>query len=102
MTAVLATAPEGGYVAFNPETGTATQGETLDEVMANLREVGVRTDEKKAVTFLGRVEGGLESTPALAKWVQNLDAKRFEVRDISCLSSQVVCTCCSCNHCVFI
>jgi predicted RNase H-like HicB family nuclease len=25
-------------VAFNPETGTTTQGETVDEALANLRE----------------------------------------------------------------
>ncbi|SDW58855.1 type II toxin-antitoxin system HicB family antitoxin [Nitrosomonas communis] len=29
---------EGGYVAFNPETSTTTQGETVKEALANLRE----------------------------------------------------------------
>ena len=29
---------KGGYVAFNPETGTTTQGETVEESLANLRE----------------------------------------------------------------
>ena len=38
LTAVLTPAPEGGYVAFNPETGTTTQGETVDEAVANLKE----------------------------------------------------------------
>lgn len=38
LTAVLTAAPEGGYVAFNPETGTTTQGETVDEALANLKE----------------------------------------------------------------
>ena len=38
LTAVLTRAEEGGYVALNPETGTTTQGETLDEALANLRE----------------------------------------------------------------
>jgi predicted RNase H-like HicB family nuclease len=38
VTAVLTHAEEGGYVAFNPETGTTTQGDTLDEALANLRE----------------------------------------------------------------
>ncbi len=38
LTAVLTPAPEGGYVAFNPETGSTTQGETLDEAVANLKE----------------------------------------------------------------
>ena len=36
--AVITEADEGGYVAFNPETGTPSQGETFDEAMANLRE----------------------------------------------------------------
>ncbi len=38
LTAVLSPAEEGGYVAYNPETGTASQGETIDEALANLRE----------------------------------------------------------------
>lgn len=28
----------GGFVALNPETGTTTQGETVDEAVDNLRE----------------------------------------------------------------
>jgi len=38
LTAVLTCAPEGGYVASNPETGTTTQGETVEEAVANLNE----------------------------------------------------------------
>ena len=38
LTAVLIPADEGGYTAFNPETGTTTQGETVEEAVANLRE----------------------------------------------------------------
>jgi len=38
LSAVLTPAPEGGYVAFNPETGTTTQGETVEEALLNLRE----------------------------------------------------------------
>ena len=38
LTAVLTPAPEGGFVAFNPETGTTTQGETVPEALANLKE----------------------------------------------------------------
>jgi len=38
LTAVLMPAPEGGYTAFNPETGTTTQGESIEEAIANLRE----------------------------------------------------------------
>ena len=38
LTAVLTPAEEGGFVALNPETGTTTQGESIDEALANLRE----------------------------------------------------------------
>lgn len=38
LTAILTHAEEGGFVALNPETGTTTQGETLDEALDNLRE----------------------------------------------------------------
>ena len=38
LSAVLTAAEEGGFVAFNPETGTTTQGDTLEEALANLRE----------------------------------------------------------------
>ncbi len=38
LSAVITQAEEGGYVAMNPETGTTTQGETMDEAMSNLRE----------------------------------------------------------------
>jgi len=37
-TAILTKDPGGGYVAQNPETGTTTQGDTLEEALANLRE----------------------------------------------------------------
>ena len=38
LTAVLTVAEEGGFVAFNPETGTTTQGETVQEAIAHLKE----------------------------------------------------------------
>lgn len=38
LTAVLTPAEEGGFVAFNPETGTTTQGETVEQALANLKE----------------------------------------------------------------
>jgi predicted RNase H-like HicB family nuclease len=38
LTAVLTRAEEGGFVALNPETGTTTQGETVEEAVANLKE----------------------------------------------------------------
>ena len=38
LTAVLTHAEEGGFVALNPETGTTTQGDTVEEAFDNLRE----------------------------------------------------------------
>ena len=38
LTAVLTRAEEGGFIALNPETGTTTQGETVEEAVASLRE----------------------------------------------------------------
>ena len=41
LTAVLTHAEEGGFIALNPETGTTTQGELIEEAVANLREATV-------------------------------------------------------------
>ena len=38
LTAVLVPAREGGFVAMNPETGTTTQGESIEESLKNLQE----------------------------------------------------------------
>jgi predicted RNase H-like HicB family nuclease len=38
LNAILTPANEGGFVALNPETGTTTQGDTVEEALANLRE----------------------------------------------------------------
>jgi len=38
LSAVLTPAQEGGYIAYNPETGTTTQGDTIEESLENLRE----------------------------------------------------------------
>ena len=46
LTAILTKATEGGYCALNPETGTVSQGETVDEAVGNLREaVGLYLEE---------------------------------------------------------
>ena len=37
LTAVIREAEEGGFVALNPETGTTTQGETIEEAIQNLK-----------------------------------------------------------------
>lgn len=38
VTAILTPAAEGGFIAFNPETGTTSQGDTLDDALGHLRE----------------------------------------------------------------
>lgn len=38
LTAVLTAANEGGYCALNPETGTVSQGETVEQAVGNLQE----------------------------------------------------------------
>lgn len=38
LTAVLTHAEEGGFIALNPETGTTTQGETIEEAIENLKD----------------------------------------------------------------
>jgi predicted RNase H-like HicB family nuclease len=54
LSAVLTPAPEGGYVAFNPETGTTTQGETVEEALANLREATELYLEEFPLSFTSR------------------------------------------------
>lgn len=53
ITAVLNPAEEGGYVAFNPETGTITQGETVEEALANLKEAVELYLEDEDITLSG-------------------------------------------------
>ena len=38
LSAVLLSAEEGGFVAYNPETSTTTRGDNFPESLANLRE----------------------------------------------------------------
>ena len=37
LTAIL-TEEDGGYVALNPDTDVASQGDTIDQALANLKE----------------------------------------------------------------
>ena len=54
LSAVLTLAPDGGFVALNPETGTTSQGETLEEALANLREATERYLEEFPLTVTVR------------------------------------------------
>jgi predicted RNase H-like HicB family nuclease len=53
VTAILTPADEGGYVAFNPETGTTTQGESVEEALENLREAIELFLEDEPMTLAG-------------------------------------------------
>jgi len=54
LTAILTPDAEGRYVAFNPETGTTTQGESVSEALANLREATELFLEEFRLTLGGR------------------------------------------------
>jgi len=54
LTAILTPDPEGGFVALNPETGTTTQGETISEALANLKEATELYLEEFPVATAGR------------------------------------------------
>jgi predicted RNase H-like HicB family nuclease len=54
LTAILTPAIEGGFVALNPETGTTTQGETIEEALFNLREATELFLEEFPVHIVGR------------------------------------------------
>lgn len=54
LTAILIPAPEGGYTASNPETGTTSQGETIEEAVTNLREATELYLEEFALPPVGR------------------------------------------------
>lgn len=54
LSAVLTPALEGGFVAFNPETGTTTQGDTVEEAISNLREATELYLEEFPLTITGQ------------------------------------------------
>jgi predicted RNase H-like HicB family nuclease len=54
LTAVITPDPDGGFVAFNPETGTTTQGETIPEALANLKEATELYLEEFPITPAGQ------------------------------------------------
>jgi len=54
LTAVLIPVEEGGFIAFNPETGTTTQGESVPEAIANLQEATALYLEEFPLTHSGQ------------------------------------------------
>jgi predicted RNase H-like HicB family nuclease len=66
LTAVLTPAEEGGFVALNPETGTTTQGESIEEALANLREATMLYLEEFPIAVAGRPLVTMFSVPNAA------------------------------------
>ena len=54
LIAGLTPAPEGGLVAFNPETGTTSPGETVEDALANRREATALYLEEFPLVATGR------------------------------------------------
>ena len=54
LTAILIPAEEGGFVALNPETGTTTQGESIEEALVNLREATELYLEEFPISSFGK------------------------------------------------
>lgn len=54
FTAVLLPAAEGGFTALNPETGSTSQGDTVEEALANLHEATALYIEEFPVAGAGR------------------------------------------------
>ncbi len=67
LTAVLTPAEEGGYVAFNPETGASTEGESIEEALANLREANKLYLEEFPAVVKGHPLVTIFSVPAYAQ-----------------------------------
>ena len=72
LTAVLIPAAEGGFVAYNPETGTTTQGESVPEAISNLREATELYLEEFPLEQTGQAEifgvgVGLDLSPYYSK-----------------------------------
>ena len=55
LTAVLLPDREGGFTAMNPETGATTQGETVREALANLKEAAELYLEEFPHTATGKL-----------------------------------------------
>lgn len=66
LTAVLTPAEEGGYIALNPETGTTTQGETVEEAVDNLKEATALYLSEFSIPALGHPVVTVFSLPAHA------------------------------------
>ena len=66
LSAVLTPTAKGGFVALNPETGTTTQGETVEEALANLQEATALYLSEFPILTLGHPLVTMFSVPAHA------------------------------------
>lgn len=72
LTAVLTHAEEGGYVALNPETGTTSQGETIDEAVSNLHDA--------TQLYLEEFPLGIAGNTLITTFVVSLDGSKLHFR----------------------
>jgi predicted RNase H-like HicB family nuclease len=74
MTAIITPAEEGGFIALNPETGTTTQGESIEEAIANLREATALYLEEFPLLTKGHPLVTVFNIPAHAQVAKNFGA----------------------------
>ena len=62
LTAVIWQDPSGGYCSLNLETGTTTQGATIDEALANLSEATTLYLEENPLAGASTFSGAFVTT----------------------------------------
>lgn len=59
LSAILMPAPEGGYVAYNPETETTIEGEIVEQALENLREATELYQEEFPLKVAGSIAAAI-------------------------------------------
>ena len=62
LTAVIWSDPSGGFCSLNPDTGTASQGATVEEALAKLEEATTLYLEESPLTSGSPVTGAFVTT----------------------------------------
>jgi|GEM_PF-85719 len=82
LTAILTQDPDGGYVALNPETGTTTQGETVEEALAQKFPISFRHVVFSVVARASRLRRESDSA-----WMRKRDARATENGEVLALAN---------------
>ena len=75
LSAILIPAPEGGFIALNQETGTTSQGETVEAALTNLQEATevyseeflLKTSGQPLVTTFQALKPNLSRNPDIGR-----------------------------------